>query len=213
MPMNNARIRGVLSLVLNSANAVLVTVSILWFFIGGGVGNMAVSGSRCFIYFTNDSNILAALCSLAAIPFAVLSLVRGRDSYPAWVLTLNAAGTAAVTLTMLVVLVFLGPTQGYAAMYDGVCLPLHLICPLLSLVSFCFFERGLVFTKKRLVLAVLPAFVYGTVYLVNVVFTGTWEDFYGFNIGGFWYLSYIVIIAVTYALALGIGALHNAFEK
>ncbi len=215
--MKSVKTRNLLSLAMNLANFVLVLISILWFFseaaAGRGIGNMSTSGTGCFVFFTNDSNILAALVSLLIVPFNIKSVISGKDEIPEWALTLKMVGTAAVTLTMMVVVLFLGPTQGYGIMFAGICLELHLICPLLAIISFCFLERGMQITKKRLLWTLAPTFVYGTVYLVNVVFLKTWPDFYGFNIGGFWYISYCVLPIVTYLFALCLRALHNKADK
>ena len=215
--MKNVKTRNLISLAMNLATFVLVLISILWFFseaaAGRGIGNMGTSGTGCFVFFTNDSNILAALVALIIVPFNIKSIISGKDEIPVWALTLKMIGTAAVTLTMMVVVLFLGPTQGYGIMFDGVCLELHLICPLLAIISFCFFERGMQITKKRLLWTLAPTLIYGTVYLVNVVFAKTWPDFYGFNIGGFWYISYCVLPIVTYLFALCLRAMHNKADK
>lgn len=215
--MKNAKRRNMWAAALNILMFLMVTASVLWFFApaesDAGLGNMSTRGTGCFRFFTNDSNILAALISLVTVPFNIKSARSGKDEIPGWLLTLKMTGTAAVTLTMTVVIFFLGPTQGYVKMFSGVCLPLHLLCPLISIVTFCFLERGRIFTKKRLLWAVVPTVVYGTVYLVCVIFLGEWADFYGFNIGGYWYVSYAIMPAVTYLLALLIGALHNRSEK
>lgn len=215
--MKQRKTRNLLAAALNLLTAVLVMLSILWFFTpegkAAGEGNMQTGGTNCFIFFTNDSNILAALTALLAIPFEIRAAVRGENGLPAWLLVLRLVSTAAVTLTMTVVVLFLGPLQGYAKMFSGVCLPLHLLCPLLAIVTFCFLERGCRISRKHLLLAVLPTLLYGTVYLINVIFLQSWDDFYGFNLGGFWYISYAVLPAVTCVLALGLRALHNRFDR
>ena len=211
--MKNVKTRNALDLVMNVADFVLIFFSIMWFFKVDGAGNMLNSGTGCFIYFTNDSNILAALCCLLLVPFNIKALKSGKDEIPAWALLLKFVGTVAVTLTLMVVVLFLGPTQGYGIMFAGVCLPLHLICPLLCIVSFCFLERGLTLSKKQTWYGIIPTVIYGTVYLIAVVFVQCWDDFYGFNIGGMWYVSYVVLPAVTYLFARLLRALHNKYEK
>lgn len=214
---NSVKIKNAVSLVLNLAMAVLVAVAISWFFteegLKSGMGNMKFGGTGCFVFFTNDSNILAALCSLLMVPFNIKAIKSGRNEIPQWALILKFVGTVAVTVTLMVVLLFLGPTAGYAPMFEGNCLELHLICPLIAIVSFCFFERGIVLSKKQVLWGIVPTIIYGTVYLVNVVFTRVWIDFYGFNIGGYWYISYVVLPAVTYLFALALRAIHNKSER
>ncbi len=203
----------ILSLVMNLLNFVLVLISVLWFFgadgKAAGSGNMRTGGAACFRFFTNDSNILCALVSLAMIPFNIRSLRMGKSCVPRAMTVLKYIGTVAVTLTMTVVLIFLGPTQGYGKMFSGVCLELHLLCPLLAILSFCFFERGNPLARRDTLLALLPTFIYGTVYLILVVFAGKWPDFYGFNIGGFWPAAYIALHLLTALLAVLIRRLFN----
>ena len=211
--MKNVKTRNALSLIMNIADFVLIFFSILWFFgpVGSqqGTGNMQVGRTGCFVFFTNDSNILAALCCLIIVPFNIKALKSGKDEIPQWAMLLKFVGTVAVTLTLMVVVLFLGPTQGYGKMFAGVCMPLHLICPLLCIISFCFFEQGFSLSKKQTWWGVVPTIVYGTVYLIMVVFVQGWDDFYGFNIGGYWYVSYCILPAVTYVFARLIRCLHN----
>ena len=210
--MKKIRIRSAAALLLNALNFVLVFVSILWFFseegsLGGG--NMRTGSTGCFRFFTNDSNILCALISAGMIPFEICSIVTGNSSVPWGMTILKFVGTCAVTLTMTVVIFFLGPTQGYAKMFSGVCLELHLICPLLAIISFCFFERENLLTRRDTLYALLPTFIYGSIYLILVVFVKKWPDFYGFNIAGLWPVSYAVLLLVTYLLALLLRCLHT----
>ena len=209
MEIKNEKKRNIAALILNILTVLLVLVSVLWFFLpgGSGAGNMEDSGARCFRFFTIDSNIIAALASALMIPYNI------KGKAPGWALTLKMVGTSAIALTMTVVIFFLGPTQGYRKMYSGVCLPLHLICPLLCIISFCFLEKGVTFTKKRLLLGVLPSLIYGIIYLSCVVIFRVWPDFYGFNMGGKWYISIVAASAAAYLIALLLGKLHNSSEK
>ena len=99
--MNKTKIHNVISLILNLLNFVLVLISILWFFgVDGrlaGSGNMRTGGASCFRFFTNDSNILCALVSLAMIPFNIRSIRTGRSSVPRAMTILKFIGTVAVT--------------------------------------------------------------------------------------------------------------------
>jgi len=214
--MKQVRIRNAISLAMNALIFVQVLGAVIWFFLreaADGASNMEVQGAACFIFFTVDSNVLAALTCLLIIPFNLRSIRRGKDAIPKWALTCKLIGTVAVALTFAVVMLFLGPTMGYDRMFVDASLPLHLICPLLAIGSFCFLERGLFVTKKRLLLTVIPTVIYGTVYMLNVIFLNHWWDFYGFNIGGFWYITYLLFPVFTYLLALGIRAVHNRFDK
>ena len=83
--------------------------------------------------------------------------------------------------------------------------------PLLALVSFCFFEkRGMTFTQA--LWGMLPVVLYGPWYLYHTVFAPEgkrWDDFYGFNKGGKWPLSFTGMAIGTFLICMGIMALQN----
>ncbi|MBQ6570431.1 MAG: hypothetical protein IJL87_09250 [Clostridia bacterium] len=201
--MKDIKTNNIVSMVLNSLIFGLTFGSILTYFLPGPhkAGNMDVSGTGNFIFFTNDSNILAAIASILTVPFNIKGIVSGKNEIPHWARVLKFVGTTAVTLTLTVVLLFLGIIYGYPKMFEGVCLPLHLLCPLMAIISFCFFEGGEEISKKELPLAVVPTLVYGVVYLACVIVFKVWQDFYAFNVGGFWYISFAVLTGVTCLLA------------
>lgn len=212
--MKTDHVRSLLSVLCNVLVIILVTVSILSFFTVGGQGNMAVAGMRCFIYFTIDSNILAAVMCLFMVPCNIRALKDGRE-LPGWALACKFIGTSAVTLTLLVVLLYLGPTMGYRAMFAGKNLHLHLICPLLAIVSYVFFEHDRSGKKRSSIPGVIPTFIYANVYLVMVIVIGKenggWADFYGFNLGGMWPLFYIGLTAFSYGISVCLNKLNMAF--
>ena len=154
-----------------------------------------------FRYFTVQSN---AFCAAAA-----LLLCLFPDA--AWAWTLKFVATAAVTVTMLTVLCFLGRLYGYRALLQGSDLIMHLINPLLALVSFCGFERrGLRF--PLLLAGLIPVLLYGAHYFYRILLCAPekrWEDFYGFNRGGRWYVSLPAMLSATLLICLGLAALQN----
>lgn len=214
--MKNDRLRGILSLVCDILLSVLVIISIVSFFTDGGQGNMAVRGTRCFKYFTIDSNILAAAVCLLTVPYTLRGMKEGAE-LPDWVLTCKFVGTSAVTLTLLVVVLYLGPTMGYGAMFAGKNLFLHLVCPLLAIVSYVFFERGRGEKKQRSLPGIIPTFIYANVYLVMVIVVGVtnggWADFYGFNLGGMWPLFYVGLNAFSYGISVCLKRFHERFAS
>ena len=186
-------------------------------FILSGKGNMAVSRTVIFRYFTVDSNILCAVSSIFSIVLLIHSL-QGREmtgTFRKAVMLFRFAGTAAVSVTMMTVLLFLGLLYGYPAMFAGWNLWLHLLGPLLAIISFIWLEAEGAFPERRhLIWSVLPVIVYGLVYLVMVVLIGKerggWPDFYGFNIGGRWYVSYLLMIVGTLLIGVVLMKLRQA---
>ena len=137
-------------------------------------------------FFTALSNLFCAAASLA------VAVCRLAGNVPDAVLILKYVGTCAVTVTMLTVLLFLGPTLGYKPLFTGPDLWLHLICPVLAIISFLLWDKpDMPFVA--VLLGMLPVPLYGLVYLYRVLRAPEerrWPDFYGFNRGGKWPLSY-----------------------
>ena len=164
---------------------------------------------KAFRYYTCQSNVL---CAAAALIMAVFRLC---GSMPQAVWILKYTGTAAVTVTMLTVFLFLAPSAGkdwYEVLLKGAGnLFMHLLTPLMALVSFCGFEKqGMTF--PQCLWGMLPIVLYGPLYLYRIRFAPEekrWKDFYGFNKGGKWPVMFSVMLAGTFLICLGIMALQN----
>ena len=152
------------------------------------------NGKRPLKYFTFLSNVHLAIASLLIIIF--------RQSYIVWMI--KYTGTAAVTVTMITVLVFLGPTIGYKKVLTGRELWMHLINPLIAIFTFSFLERrSLSFVYS--LFGMLPVILYGILYLYKVMLAKEdkrWDDFYGYNKGGKWYISIILMLIGTFAICM-----------
>ncbi|QTE70239.1 hypothetical protein JRC49_10550 [Clostridiales bacterium FE2011] len=165
-------------------------------------------GKFALRFFTTLSNLLcAAACLLTA-------LAINAGGIPEWIWMLKYIGTAAVTVTMLTVLFFLAPSFGKGALkvlLSGTDLFMHLITPLLALVSFCVFEkRGMTFCQS--LWGMLPVVLYGPVYLYKILFAlpeKRWDDFYGFNKQGKWPVAFAGMVLGTFLICMGIMALQN----
>ena len=161
-----------------------------------------------FRFFTVQSNVL---CALAALITAVCRLA---GNLPRWAWMLKYIGTAAVSVTMVTVFVFLAPSIGKGwvdILLKGGDLFMHLLTPLMALVSFCFLEKqGMTFAQA--LAGLLPVVLYGPLYLYKILFAPPekrWEDFYGFNKGGKWPVAFAAMVAGTFLICMGIMALQN----
>ena len=175
------------------------------------------TGVRKFVFYTVDSNVIAALFLLIAYPFKVRRLVTGRP-LPVFTAAAALVGSAAVSVTFMTVLLFLGPTMGYGGMYVGNNLLLHLICPVLCVLSFiCDTYAGKKLSFAFTPLSAVPTAIYAVVYYIMVMVIGRdnggWGDFYGFNIGGRWYVSFAGMIVFAYGLGALLWLLHRQTEK
>lgn len=169
-------------------------------------GWSAKKGLGALRFFTLLSNLF---CALAALLLA-LTLMGG--AVPRWIWLAKYIGTAAVTVTLLTVLLFLGPSAGYKAMLSGRDLYLHLLGPLLAIVSFCFFERLYPLPFSLALTGVLPVICYGAFYLYKVVLSPEekrWEDFYGYNKNGKWPLSFAAMVIGGFLVCLALWGLYR----
>ena len=103
-----------ISVILNLVNFLLVVWSVGSMLVWRGTGNMQVSGSRAFMYFTVDSNVLCAIASL------LIAGCQIRREVPPGIFIFKYVGTTAVTVTLMTVLLFLGPVLGYGGMFSGI---------------------------------------------------------------------------------------------
>ena len=150
-----------------------------------------------FRYFTVLSNLFCALTAL------ILLVCELCGAMPPWAAALKYMGTAAVTVTLVTVFVYLLPAAGsLKGLLDSWPeLIMHLITPLLAILSFLFFENeGL--SAWIIPLGVLPVLLYGLLYFNRVVVARTWEDMYGFNRSGKWRQSFAFMLLGTVVIAV-----------
>ncbi len=198
------RIQISVTIVLNFVTIGLVLAGVLGFFIPlGDDGFMAVTGVTCFRYFTVDSNVFLAITSAISLPFLGYCLFKPDKKMPEWVSILFFLGNASTMVTFMTVLLFLGPTQGFSLMYAGTSLYLHALAPIFGLLSYFISPRNMRFSFAWM--GVLPVILYGAIYLTMVVFItefhGGWNDFYGFNVGGMWPISLLIMLLATLLLS------------
>ena len=152
-----------------------------------------------FRFFTILSN---AFCAVAALMMAI-SQLSGDVARPVFLIKYMA--TVSVTLTLLTVLLFLIPFQGGVKKWlSGDNIYMHLIGPLLAILSLCLLEKQRL-TLPTAMTGVLPMLLYGAVYLYKVMFAPKdkrWEDVYGFNRGGKWPIICVAMLALTSLICL-----------
>lgn len=166
-------------------------------------------GKKAFRFFTCLSNIF---CAAAALLTAMAGMA---GPVPGWIWTLKYMGTAAVTVTMMTVFLFLGPSigKGWAEVLlkGSRNLFMHLITPLMAIFSFCILEkRGMSFAQS--LWGLLPVLLYGALYLYRILFAPEgkrWDDFYGFNKGGKWPVTFTAMLIGTFLICVGLMALQN----
>ncbi len=190
------------SIVLNILIFIITLACIIRLFCNEG--KWAFANIRAaFRFFTVQSN---AFCAAAAL---LLVLSGGAD----WAWILKYVGTAAVTVTMITVFVFLAPSMegGLWPLLKDFNFFMHFLTPVLAIVSFSVFEnRSMDFGTA--LLGVLPVVFYGSWYLYKAIFAPEgkrWEDFYGFNKGGKWPVSFAAMLLGTFLISMSLMALQN----
>lgn len=189
--------------------ALVLLVSFAWVeMLTRAGGSLSSTGLRSLRYFTVLSNLL---CGLAAL-IHLLALLRG--SVPAWVRRLSFAGTVAVGVTLLVVLIFLGPLYGYPELLRGANLWFHLVIPVLAILDHILLEPGERPGFRDTFMAMLPTLLYGLGYLTNILVNGVGEwpdtnDWYAFTAWGLpvGICIFAAILLLTWGIALALRAL------
>ena len=169
---------------------------------------LAAIGLYSLKYFTVLSNLLLGAASLV-YAVCLVRFLRHDAPIPSWAHKLKFAATVAVGVTFMTVMLFLGPTMGYAMMFVGANLWFHLVLPVLAIVEFVFFDVWRSLSFRQSLLGVLPTLLYGIAYCANILLNGVGEwpntnDWYGFARGGVpgAAVSFAVIAAGTWGIAL-----------
>ena len=169
---------------------------------------------QMFKFFTVDSNMFIGIVALifAMEDIKVLSGKKEEISFKLYILKLMA--TTSVGLTFVVVFTYLGPFSEYGIlrMLMNSNLFFHLITPVLSIVTFVFFEKTNKIRFKHSLFGLIPMLMYAIFYIINV-FIHVEEgiismeyDFYGFIQQGLWttFIVVPVMLLITYLISLGL---------
>ena len=196
------------SIVLNALIVLGTAVCVLRDLFDRREGRTVRGNLTMFRFFTVLSNILSGAAA------AVTLACAAAGTAPTGAVLFKFAATAAVSVTLLTVLGFLGPSQGYAAMFAGTGIYEHLFGPLFAIVSFCFFDPGEGVPFALSLLGLVPTVAYGIVYMIEVVVIGEkkggWPDFYGFNAGEKWAFSCTAMVVGTFAVCCLLKLLRGA---
>ncbi len=188
-------------------------------FYTGENGALSASGLRNLKYFTILSNLLTGIASLCAAICQIKSPSAGRNGrfLPRWSILLLYVSVASVCVTLLTVILFLGPLYGYRAMYYGPNGLLHLIIPLAAVAAFLLTRSGAAISFRDSSLCMLPVAAYGLGYVANNLVHGISHatDWYSFLAWG-WptgIFIFTALIILSWGIGIGLRTLYNQFEK
>lgn len=132
-----------------------------------------MGGSRVFMYFTIQSNLLMALICAAGF----FMLLRDRAVPRSWY-AVKLSGTVSITLTCAVFAVMLAPLLGNAAWNVQNTLT-HLVAPLAAVADFLLVAPGAGIKRKSVFWVLVPPFLY--VVYAGICFINGWEFARGQN--------------------------------
>lgn len=185
-----------------------------------GSGALASKHLSVFKYFTFQSNIFMGVVAFIYAYYQWLVLKKKINKIPHVLLVFNHVGVTAVSLTFLVVLVFLGPGYGYDKMYNKANLFFHALVPIFAIVNYLVFEKEAEIKFRETVFSMIPSFLYGVVYFIVVASQNAYGnleiDFYGFGKDGplIGVFNFLAIVAISYALGLFLYYInHLVFKK
>lgn len=172
------------------------------------------TGPGLFKFFTVQSNVLMGIIALVFAVCEVLVLTKKIKEIHKHLYVLKLICTVGVVLTFLTTALFLAPTssKGYFALFKNANLFLHLIIPVLSAVTFIFFEKTDKIKFKYVCLGVVPMLLYGIYYVINI-FSHIVDgkvipeyDWYGFAVGGVYtiFITFPIMLIVTYLISLAL---------
>ena len=127
---------------------------------------------QSFRYYTIDSNILCAISSLLFVIYALIK--KEQKKIPAIIMKLRYSGTCCLVVTFVVVVTIL-PLTSEGSYFDNLIkftlsspfIYHHLLCPVISFISFVFLEGDRRLNKKKTIWwAMMPTIVYGVIVVV-----------------------------------------------
>lgn len=205
----------VISLIVNLLIFIItVVVFISYFFVEPNI--LIKNGWESLKYFTTDSNILTAIASLIVAVFDIRILQKKADTLPKAVVLFKFIGTSCVTMTFGATILFLMPFYG-TMVIGGTLFIVHVSTPLMALLSFILLETVCHIRIREMLLALLPMYGYGMLYFIMVRVIGEanggWKDFYAYNRGGNYGLSWLLMGTGCMAAAILPCVLHNVVLK
>ena len=124
--------------------------------LSGGINNL--------IYYTVESNIFALISSICYLIFAIK-----KEDMPEWIKIIRYMASCFLTMTFCVVVFLFTPmliaSSGdvLSVLVKGPQIYHHVLCPLISVVSFILFEPKIKFYKKYVTIALIPTLIYSVV--------------------------------------------------
>lgn len=219
---NNKKLK--ISLVLNIIIAVMVLVASIIMFTGfrfmkGNEPVLETTKLGMFKFFTVDSNIFMGIIALLFSLKEIKILKKEEKEISRLYYILKLMATTGVGLTFVVVFSYLGVIVkgGLPTLLRNSNLFFHLLVPVVSIITFIFFERNNKLAFKYSFCGLIPMLVYGVFYILNVIthmengYVSPKYDFYWFVQNGVWttFIVFPIIIVITYIISVVIWRINR----
>ena len=184
----------------------VLTGTIIAFTIGDGV--LMATFPEIFKYFTFQSNLYMGIVAFI-YAYYQLQMMRGKkDKIPHVLNVFYHVGVTAVSLTFMIVVLFLAPGYGFDKMYRYANLFFHALAPVAAMANYMFFNKECHIRFTDTPFAIAPSLLYGIVYFIIVVSNNAYGDikydFYMFGKDGPWIgaLNFLAVMAIAYAMGV-----------
>ncbi len=164
-----------ISIILNALIVLFVALATIMMFTGFKFmdGDLVLESSKLgmFRFYTVDSNIFMGIVSLIFL-IKEISFIKGKsNSINVSYYILKLIGTVGVTLTFLTTVFYLSRVVdgGLAILLKNSNLFYHLIVPVLSIITFIFFEKNNNIKFKYTFLGIITMVIYSVFYITNII--------------------------------------------
>ena len=125
---------------------------------------------RTLRFYTTDSNIMILIASIIMALCAIFCIITKRD-IPKVILLIKYYAVCCITMTFVIVMAVLLPgklSKGYGLhiLYRGAQIYHHTLCPIISIITYVFFEKKMSFEFKWVKFAIIPTIIYGIVIVI-----------------------------------------------
>ena len=206
------------SLILNT----FILVSVIWVVI-----ILSIKSPSSYRMFTTQSNLVCGVSAGIMLVYEILILFKKKEELPTWLKTFKMATTTGVTLTFLVVALYLGfvaVSQGYSyfIMFRNTNLFFHFLTPVVAIISFILFEGTKEIKLKYTFFNLIHMVCYTIFYAINVIIhlkpDGTVDrtyDWYYFVVGGIGLFPLVIIgmLIATYGIGFGLWISNRSIAK
>ena len=205
----------------NEIIALILNIILVILGITGLVKTITGMGYPAWEYYTQLSNYFALCSALIYIVFLIRNIKNKNNEIPKWVSILKYSATLSLLVTFLVVVFILTPYYGKDIIiwifFLGSNLFYHTLCPIITFISFMFFESHKINGIKDSFRAVYFTIIYAIVFItLNIlkVYEGPYPFLMVYKQPVYMSIVwFILIVGGAFGIGKGIMWVKNKQEK